>query len=693
LSVAAEPLALNAKQQPVSDAKRFSRKQAALALLVTIIAATTLAVLLLRRDSRPEPPNRKLWQLTFNAGLESEPSWSPDGNLIAYSSDRAGSDRSENFDIWVQPVGEGDPVRVTKSTAHDWQPDWSPRGNRLAFRSERDGGGLYVVPVLGGNERKVSGFGYRPRWSPDGAQILFYSALLQINTNEIPKVYLVGLNGEPPREVLAGFLKEFRSVRVNWHSDGQRLSVWGNHRQQGWGLWTLPLAGGGAVKSELAAQVKERIKEADLSLTDFQWSPNGRALYFEGVAQSVKNVWKIETEETSLRWINGPERLTTGTGQDADLKISPDGRKLAFTIRNEQTRLWSLPFDAANGKVAGTGQPVTEADVNADFPDVSADGRQLVFRAQRAGREELRLKSLKDGNEIVLLSDAFSRQRPRWSRDGLRLAYTRLRQTNNGVERALVLLQFGGDEQQLSFTGVPYDWSNDGSQILCSVEGQTGGRLGLCLFPVNTGAPDEAGLRIIASHPDQNLYQARFSPNDRWISFIAAKATDAGISTIYSIPLAGGEMRQITEGKYFDDKPRWSPDGRALYFISNRTGFLNVWGIRFDPTTGKSVGEPFRVTTFENPGQMILTDVKVMEMALTANRLILPIMEVSGGIWILENLLRSSLIGAHGQVRILSPRPLLTTKPLPFINARNNLSETDIYSKEIEMATNRTFGA
>jgi Tol biopolymer transport system component len=90
-------------------------------------------------------------------------------------------------------------------------------------------------------------------------------------------------------------------------------------------------------------------------------------------------------------------------------------------------------------------------------------------------------------------------------------------------------------------------------------------------------------VQAVASHPEQNLYQARFSPDDRWVSFIAAKAVEAGISTIYVIPAAGGEWRQITEGKYFDDKPRWEPSGRKLYFISNRTGFFNVWGIGFDP--------------------------------------------------------------------------------------------------------------
>ena len=170
-----------------------------------------------------------------------------------------------------------------------------------------------------------------------------------------------------------------------------------------------------------------------------------------------------------------------------------------------------------------------------------------------------------------------------------------------------------------------------------SSEQQSPERPALCLFPIETGAPSATNLRVLASHQEQNLYQARFSPDDHWVSFIAAKANEAGISTIYSIPAAGGEWKQITEGKYFDDKPRWSPDGRTLYFISNRTGFLNVWGIRFDLAAGAPVGEPFRVTAFESPSQMILADVRIMEMTLAADRLVLPIMEVSGGIWILEN--------------------------------------------------------
>src|SRR4029077_7688909 len=113
---------------------------------------------------------RTLTRLTFDEGLQIDASWSPDGGFLAYSSDRGGK-----FDIWVQQVSGGDPVQVTRGPGHNWQPDWSHDGKSIVYRSEGDGGGLFIMPALGGAglERKISSFGYYPRWSPDNSQIMF----------------------------------------------------------------------------------------------------------------------------------------------------------------------------------------------------------------------------------------------------------------------------------------------------------------------------------------------------------------------------------------------------------------------------------------------------------------------------------------------------------------------------------------
>jgi Tol biopolymer transport system component len=409
----------------------------------------------------------------------------------------------------------------------------------------------------------------------------------------------------------------------------------------------VPLDGSPPIKSEIDPVVQSQLKEADVHFTNFRWSPTGRAILFEGVSRHVRNLWRVEVDASTLRWVGGPERLTTGVGLDTDITISQDGTRLAFTSRIEQSRIWSLPFDASSSRMRGQGQPISAAGMSSTFPDLSPTGEKLVFLAHRAGKEELWEKSLQDGGERLLLGgDDFLRGGIRWSRDGSGLTYNRRRLAGldpRRVDHGLVTFSTNtGEEQTLTTPGTanetPWDWSADGKWILAGTDRRTPGRMSLCLFPTSAAPKAETELKLLTSHPEQNIDQARFSPDNRWISFIAAQALEAGRSTIYAIPAGGGAWVRITEGKYFDDKPRWSPDGRKLYFISNRTGFFNVWSIGIDPTTAQPVGEPVRLTSYESPAQMILPDVRIMEMALSQNRLILPIMEVSGGIWVLENI-------------------------------------------------------
>jgi Tol biopolymer transport system component len=586
------------------------------------------------RQEQPAPPSpapqRKLAQVTFGAGLQAEPTWSHDGRFLAYSSDRAG-----NFDIWwIEPGGRGEPLPLTNHPAHDWQPAWSPGGKHIAFRSERDGGGIYVVPFPAGHEKKIAPFGYRPRWSPDGSQILFQSSVLP-DSSEPLKLYVTALDGSPPREVVT----EFRKKSVAWFPDGKRISCWAlDQGKYDW--WTVPLDGGPPLKWERTTAVEEQFKTAGItSPGDFAWAPSSPSLYFEGISQGVRNLWKVEVDPKGARLVAGPERLTLGAGRDTDLALSPDGKKLAYTIRTESTRLWSFPFNATTGQTAGEGQPVTAAGMDAMQPDLTRDGRKLVFIAQRAGKRELWEKSLEDGRENLLAADDYDRYSPHWSRDGARLAYRR-RDKN---ESSMVLLPIGGEEQVLTSPRLPgggdvaSDWSADGKWILGSRGELPGPPAAIWLLPVVAAPKAETQGRKVASKPDYNLWQPRFSPDECWICFFATHVRDAANHTIYVMPASGGEWIPITEGKYQDDKPRWSPDGKTLYFMSTRTGFFNLWGIRIDPDKGKPVGEPFLVKAFESPGQRVLQSAGEMELGLSEQRLVLPITQVTGNIWVLEN--------------------------------------------------------
>jgi dipeptidyl aminopeptidase/acylaminoacyl peptidase len=108
-------------------------------------------------------------------------------------------------------------------------------------------------------------------------------------------------------------------------------------------------------------------------------------------------------------------------------------------------------------------------------------------------------------------------------------------------------------------------------------------------------------------------------------------------SSIYVVPVEGGTWTRITKGKPWDDKPRWSPDGKTIYYISDVGGFFNLWGIHFDPSTGQPVGEPFQLSAFKRPSLMIPQGINLVDLSLSQDKLVLTVEEVSGGIWVLDN--------------------------------------------------------
>jgi Tol biopolymer transport system component len=92
-------------------------------------------------------------RLTFDSALALHPAISPDRKYVAFASDRSGDG---NFDIWVQALPGGEPVRLTKSSADEDFPSFSPDGTKIVFQSERDGRAIYTIPVLGGEPRLLA---------------------------------------------------------------------------------------------------------------------------------------------------------------------------------------------------------------------------------------------------------------------------------------------------------------------------------------------------------------------------------------------------------------------------------------------------------------------------------------------------------------------------------------------------------
>jgi Tol biopolymer transport system component/DNA-binding winged helix-turn-helix (wHTH) protein len=606
---------------------------------IAIVLLVALVATLHRRAGRSGAPHeRTLTRLTFEPGLQIGATWSPDGRYLAYSSNRGGK-----FDIWVQQVSGGDPIQITHAPGQNWQPDWSPDGNSIVYRSEEGEGGLFVVPALGavGRERRISDFGYAPHWSTDGSQILFQAT----NFASTNSFFIVGLDSYPPKPILAKFFAEHpvTAMSAAWHPDGKRVSVLIWNATPLPTIWTMSPDGAGAIKSEIDPRVVQQMRQAsansDLSheIQDFKfaWGRTGNTLYFERSLGGSKNLWRLLVNPATLR-VTGIERLTTGAGYDTEPSVSPDGSKIAFTSESRHERAWIFPFDPVTGRLSANGTPATPPGFEVMAHTITADGSRLAFRAERAGKLELWTKSLTNGAEAPISDDAYDRVLPVWAPDGKHLAYLRGEHESDQSQIAIWSIDTRTEslltplERTLR---LPYDWTADGSQLLVSQGEPEGHPLEIWSVPVSSTGGSQA--KKITGNPAFDLYQPHLSPNRTWIVFEAVKE-QISRSWLYVMPAQGGTWIPINEHAHWDDKPRWAPDGRAIYYVSESNGFVNVWGTRFDPASGKVVGQPFQISKFANPDRMIPSYMPPLELSICKNRLVVNLEEASGGIWLLD---------------------------------------------------------
>ena len=152
-----------------------------------------------RRDGPPEiytidSDGTNLTRLTFNEAIDAAPTWSPNGQQIAFTSYRDGERHAE---IYVMDADGQNQRRLTHHPGVDGQPDWSPDGLQIAFASTRNADAnqrlnIFVMDTDGGNVRQVThmGFASSPYWSPDGKRILFEAV-----TDSGREVYMIDADG------------------------------------------------------------------------------------------------------------------------------------------------------------------------------------------------------------------------------------------------------------------------------------------------------------------------------------------------------------------------------------------------------------------------------------------------------------------------------------------------------------------
>jgi Tol biopolymer transport system component len=609
---------------PVERPARRPRWRLPLAAAAFVIGALALAFWVGR--SR-EPGSVVLRRLTMNAGLSVAPAVSPDGKLLAYASDRAGE---HNLDIWVQQVAAGgEPVRLTRDAAAEHQPAFSPDGTRIAYRSEREGGGIYVIPALGGEPRLLAPQGQWPRYSPDGTRIAYAGS-----ASVFRSAYVVNSAGGTAEELPA-----IRGpLRPIWSPEGNHLLLYGADLSLSfrgdYDWWVVPIETGG--RPGQPVRINARSELARYSLSDpepFQWT--GDRIQFSARLGSTSNIWQVSISPRTFQVEGVPRRLTAGTEEETQPTISPTDSSaslLFFATRTFTIDLWVERLEAARGKTGGDLSRLT-ADVSTDeLPTVSADGTKVVFLSDRAGNDDVWLKDLVSGKELALTATPWREYFPVINRRGSHVVYQSIGDGKTGIH--IVPAVGGISEKVCDNCGGPTDLSNDGFWILLQYRFND---------PLSTlGVLDRrSGARHeTLTHSRYSLYRAHFSPDERWVAFHAdepGRGTRVFVAPFRTTPTPESEWIAVTDGVAFDDAPRWSPDGNLLYYVSDADGFRCVWARRLDPVSKQPVGAPFPVKHVHGRQRSISSvSVNYLDLAVARDKLIFTMAEVRGDIWMAE---------------------------------------------------------
>jgi serine/threonine protein kinase len=337
---------------------------------IVIIAAAVVIVKLLSGDRGwryPDPVSR---QFTFT-GRATEPSISPDGNYVAYST---GAGTPEGA-IFIKDIESGSKVRIL-STPFAFNIQWSPDGSRLLygeFRSEDDSG-VYLLPRLGGNPRKLLSFPWHfVSWAPDGDRFLFSQTgmrnlfILDVNSGDTISVAL-------DRDI--GEIED-----IDWSPSGEEILLQGNDHEK-ISLWVVRPDGSGLSK------LFEMDRAGGTFIGNPRWSRDERAIYYleTGIrGQFVSDLMKVRYDRDARR-LDGEAHMVLsnlaavkGPGIGMSYSISDDGRRIVYEEKSDRMDLWLMRAVGEGEGIQWNTRRLTNSTMLKTRPCLSPDGSTVTF--------------------------------------------------------------------------------------------------------------------------------------------------------------------------------------------------------------------------------------------------------------------------------------------------------------------------
>jgi len=511
--------------------------------LVTLV--TLLAVVAITRlwTIRQEPVNllsgATFTRITDFVGSETSAAISRDGKNIACLSDRSGQ-----WDVWVVPVGTGQPYNLTNGLVGNVRSGlrevgFSYDGSEVWLTGSKNSR-LRRMPLQGGTPRNwLENTATNVSWSPDGSHIIYHTY------DPGDPLIVADSDGSDRREIFNSGLGYHQHFPV-WGRDGWIYMVHGQENTQEMDLWRIRPDGSGI----------EQLVTGTL-YPMFLTSIDEKTLVF--IAQEMNGagpwLWRFDLEHRAAR------RLSFGLEQYTSVDASEDGRRLVATVANPRVSLWQVPIGD---------ELATETDAKPfELPSVRA-------LAPRYGPEELYyLSSQGSGDGLWRFRDGTSQEI--WkgtetpllvpvavSADGAWLAIV-LRQDGRNV---LHVLSADGAELRSLSTAVyvqgSASWSPDGAWIVTGgidLEGNQG------LFKISVEG--DRIEKIVEGHALNPVWP----PTGELIVYAGPQAY-AGQSRVLGVHPDGTPVELPLVEVFIDgEKVRFLPDGKGLIYLKSSINF------------------------------------------------------------------------------------------------------------------------
>jgi len=545
---------------------------AALALLAVVTYLAFVAGERAGREAAASPTTAfgsgSIQQLTTDPGYEGEPTFSPDGQTIAYVADRDG-----NFEIYLQQISGGPAINLTQNPAADVQPSFSPDGRTIAFVSSRSsssdlihaaprlprvGGDIWTMPALGGMPRRVVENGNYPSWSPDGSSLVFVHG-----TFRSTRLALVSANGGESHDLPIEEPDALRYFYPTFSDDGRWLLYQNSSR-----IEVVAISGG---KPHLLAFGEEPTWGARSSTIVFTNDAPGKS----------RSLWQAPFDLERGVLSGPPQPLTFGPGAELGARVSRDGRTIAFASVRETLNLEEIPFDAETARPTGPPRELTRGNnhIGAFWP--SPDGNAVVYVAETGSSSHLwRVDAPSAPVQLTLDSTSWDSS-PSWSPDGSRIAF--VRSATRAVDESSslwVMSADGGIPRRVAGEIGDAVWLDDGQRLV--VAPTRGANLEILDLRTSKRAPIEGAAA-------RTLYAADAKGN--WIVFQLSGKDNVDLA---AVPLSGGAARVVVATSREDFHPFFSPSGLWLFFDPDHQNIMRVPG----PAQGWRSATPEPVTDF-----------------------------------------------------------------------------------------------